>query len=162
MQRKGSFVVIQIEMDPVDIKLDLTIWQSLKYYLYYMFSFMYIFLRQYKVSIYISQKSSVSKIKVFDNGISLDYYDVLIPYENVIFITKNERYNLITCLAKIEEEKMELADNVTHIRIYNENPDKLYRDIVDNMFYHLKYHKDKINFNILGYDSVKKMLKKKD
>ena len=162
MHRKGSFVVIQIEMDPVDIKLDLTLWQSLKYYLYYVFSFMYIFLRQYRVSVYTPQKSPVSKMNVFDNGISLDHYNILIPYENVMLVTKNDRYNTITCLAKIEEEKMELADNVTHIRIYNENPDKLYRDIVDNMFYHLKYHKDKINFNILGYDSVKHMLNKKD
>ena len=160
MQRKSSFVVIQIEMDPVDIKLDLTFWQSLRYYLYYVFSFIYIFLRQYQVSIYTPKKSPVSKIKVFDNGISLNHYDILIPYENVIFVTKNARYNTITCLAKIEDEKMELADNVTHIRIYNENPDRLYKDIIDNMYYHLKYHKNQINFNILGYDSIKSLSKK--
>ena len=75
-------MVIQVEMDPVDIKLDLTFWQSLRYYLYYMFSFIYIFLRQYSVSV-DTPKSPVSKMKVFDNGISLDKYDILIPYENV-------------------------------------------------------------------------------
>lgn len=161
MQRESSFVVIQVEMDPIDIKLDLTFWQSLRYYLYYMFSFIYIFLRQYSVSV-DTPKSPVSKMKVFDNGISLDKYDILIPYENVILISKSSKYNTITCLVKIEEEKMELCDNLTHIRIYNENPDKLYRDIVDNMYYHLKYHKDKINFNILGYDSVKRISQKKN
>jgi len=162
MQRKSSFVVIQVEMDPVDIKIDLTFWQSFKYYFYYVFSFVYIFLRQYNVSVYTPRKSPVSKMKVFDNGISLDHYDILIPYENVMLVSKNGRFNTIICLAKIEEDRMELADNVTHIRIFNDNPDKLYRDIVDNMFYHLKYHKNKINFNILGYDSVKQILNKED
>jgi hypothetical protein len=161
MQRKSSFVVIQVEMDPVDIKLDLTFWQSFRYYLYYVFSFIYIFLRQYSVSVN-TPKSHMCKMKVFDNGINLDKYDVLIPYENVILVSKNSKYNTITCLAKIEEGRLELADNVTHIRIFNDNPDKLYRDIVNNMYYHLKYHKDKINFNILGYDSVKRLSHKKN
>lgn len=161
MQRKSSFVVIQVEMDPVDIKLDLTFWQSFRYYLYYVFSFIYIFLRQYSVSVH-TPKSRTCKMKVFDNGINLDKYDVLIPYENVLRVSNNGKYTTITCLAKIEEDRMELADNVTHIRIFNDNPNRLYRDIVDNMFYHLKYHKDKINFGILGYESVKKLSVKKN
>jgi len=123
---------------------------------------MYIFLRPYSVFIYVPTKGGISKMKVFDNGISLDQYDVLIPYENVLLISKNSKYNVITCLAKIEEEKMELCDNLIHIKIYNKNPDKLYRDIVENMFYHLKYHKNKINFNILGYSSIQKLMIKKN
>ena len=162
MQRKSSFVVIQIEMDPIDIKLNLSIWQSIRYYLYYVFSFMYIFLRSYSVSIHIPTEDNISKMKVFDNGISLDKYDVLIPYENVLLISKNSQYNVITCLAKIEEEKMELCDNLIHIKIYNKNPDKLYRDIVENMYYHLKYHKNKINFDILEYSSIQKLMIKKN
>ena len=166
MQRRRSFVVIQIEMDPIDIKLELTFWQTLRYFFYYVFSFVYIFLRQYPVSAcYVNtspEKKPVDKLKVLDHGIILNHYDVLIPYENIMWVKKRDKYNVLACLAKLEEDRMEIGDSLLFIKVYNNNPTKLLRDISENMFYHLKYNKKQINFNVLDYSVVKMLLNKQD
>ena len=152
-------------MDPVDIELNLSIWQTVRYFFYYLFSFVYIFLRQYQVSeCYLNtpEKQPVDKLKVLDHGIFLNHYDVLIPYENIMFMEYRNSYNILTCLAKLEDGKLEIGDSLLIIKIHNQNPQKLLRDVSDNMYYHLKYNKNKINYGVLNYSSTKALLRKQD
>jgi hypothetical protein len=165
MHRKGSFVIIQIEMDPVEIDLNLTLWQTIRYFFYYLFSFVYIFLRQYQVSecyLNTNEKQPVDTLKVLDHGIFLNHYDVLIPYENIMFMEYRNSYNILTCLAKLVDGKLEIGDSLLIIKIHNQNPQKLLRDVSDNMYYHLKYNKNKINYGVLNYSSTKALLRKQD
>jgi hypothetical protein len=165
MLRKSSFVIIQIEDTEMitknTIKIDISFWESIRFFIYYVFSFVYIFLRQYPISgCYFDkslEKAPVSKIKILDNGILLDHYNVLIPYEYILYITSFKGYNVLVCFAKADKGTIQLADSLLYIKLYNTNPIQLQTDIRNNMYYHLTYNKKKVDFGVLNFSTFKKI-----
>lgn len=164
MHRKPSFVIIQIEDTEMitknTMKIHISFWESIRFFIYYVFSFVYLFIKQYPISgCYFdksSEKAPVSKIKIFDNGILFDHYNVLIPYEYILNIARFRNYNVLVCFARADNDSIKLDDSLLYITLYNNNPRQLQSDIRDNMYYHLTYNK--IDFNVLKFSVVKKII----
>ena len=174
MQRSNSFVIVEVEMNNItnystvikNIKINQTVLDAIKNYIYYIFSFLYLFLKHYSIAkcrINDGTKTYYAKnIKVilFDYGIFLENFKILIPYENLLYIQKKENNHIFSCLAKFENGKIILGDSILLFEFRSVKPDNLSRLIVNNMNYHLKYNK--IDLGIMDYDSVKKFKIKKN
>ena len=140
---------------PPIIKIIVPFWSAVRYFLYYTFSFIYIFYKKYLVSecfVNTTAKTDINEVKVYDTGIMVG--DVVIPYEHILHVRRSTDYIILLCLAKIENDTIVMGDSKLYIKLYTPMPRKLMYDIVNNMYYHLKYHQ--VNFDVLNYSVLEK------
>ena len=158
MLRNPSFVSIRIENEVKMNDIHISFWESVRFFFYYVFSFVYVFLRKYQISeCYFDKKvrAPVSNVKILDHGIFLDYYDVLIPYEYILYIATFKTHNTLSCFAYLDGDQLKLGDSLLNIKVFNSNPKQFNIDIRNNMYYHLKYNKKKIDTSVLHFSTLK-------
>ena len=161
MLRNPSFVSIRIENEVKMNDIRISFWESVRFFFYYVFSFVYVFLRKYQISeCYFDKKvrAPVSNVKILDHGIFLDYYNLLIPYEYILYIVTFKTHNTLSCFAYLDGDELKLGDSLLNIKVFNSNPKQFNIDIRNNMYYHLKYNKKKIDTGVLHFSTLKKIL----
>ena len=160
MKHSNSFIIVEMNTRDDKIVLIQSTWEIIVHYLYYIFSFLFFYVKYYSVeTCYISngkKNTVVNNINVilFDNGLYLEKIKILIPYENLVYFYKKQNNYKIICLAKYENGSIILGDSLLTFKFHKIfNNTNFQKVIIKNMNYHLKYNK--INFGILNYSVVK-------
>ena len=135
-QSTGMFVIIDIGIDQMDVKrlkLERSLFQIIRHYLYY------IFRRYIKY-----QKPLVDSFTLYDNGMKIQ--DSFIPYEYLVYASCDD----IVLMAKREEDKIIPCDNLIRIKFSEKIDPKV---VESNLYYHLKYND--ISLDVLDFKSIK-------
>jgi len=188
MKRSNSIVIIDIlGMDLFDkqtmldnvgkYKIHMSLYTRLCFFIYSWIStvFNYYFqsFQSHRSFILTENKSHSFKkranVNLFDLGFFIRPWNTFIPYENIISFNyipgagRKPGYLNINIIGDIENDQIVLKDSMIKAYILMDQATgiRLADALKHNLWYKLKYQKDKVNLDLLDYEIVKKNNSKK-